>query len=498
VRSPYTALLLIFAASRIAYYLAGVRFDARGINTFFQLLDPELLRHRLLESLFYLHMQPPGFNFLVGVVLKMFPASYGAGLHWLHMLFGAATACLLFHLMRRLGVGTRLALVAAALFMVSPGVVLFENFVLYEYVLAFVLAASAVLLYHFAERRSAVYAVAFLACQFCLVMLRNQFHLVYFAVMFAVVLWFTRKDRRVVAGVGAVFLAVVLALFVKNLVLFGHFVSSTWMGMNMATIATHQLTAQERAIFMARGQLSPATSEDPGAPLSFYRPYIKMPAKTGIPALDEEFKSTGAVNFNHVAFLEVQKLYMKDGLFILQHYPKAYLRSVATAWFAYFLPTGDFPFFTLNRPRIHGLDRFFNVVFFGQFREAPDRKTLRRLYAQGGAFSMVLYTGLFLMIGLPALFVFGIWFLYRGVRTRSLGTPRALLLGFMLFNIAYLTGVANFLSCFENNRYRFQVDGFYVVLAALALAQLWRGLRRRNSARAQDRSLDAFPAPLGD
>jgi len=77
-RSAYTLLLALFVVSRIVYYLLGVRFDARPILNFFQFIDPELLKHRLLESLYYLHVQPPGFNLYTGIVLKLFPDAYPA------------------------------------------------------------------------------------------------------------------------------------------------------------------------------------------------------------------------------------------------------------------------------------------------------------------------------------------------------------------------------------------------------------------------------------
>jgi len=476
LRSPYAFLLLIFIASRVAYHLLGVRFDARGLNWFFQFLDPELLRHNLMQSLFYLHMQPPGYNLFLGIVLKLFPQAYAMAFHAIHLVFGAVIACLLFHLMRCLGIGVRLALTATALFIVSPGVILFENFLLYEYLQVFILLISAVLLFHFFVRRAAASAIGFLVCQFCLVMLRNHFHLVYFVAIFVLLLYFTKHNRKLVAGVGSALLVAVLALYLKNLLLFGQFVSSTWLGMGMPTIATEQLTAQEKE---HSGQLFPVSDLLVGAPLSAYRPYITMPAKTSIPVLDQELKSTGAVNFNHLGFLEVQKIFMKDGKYVLRHYPIAYLRSVTIAWFAYFLPTGDFPFFDLNMPHIRGIERFFDIVFFGQFKDAWDRKALRKMKAQGAGLSLVLHTGIFLMIGLPLLFIFGAWFLYRGVRTRTLGTPQAMLIGFMLFNIAYCTAIANFLSSNENNRYRFPLDGFFVVLAALALNQAWQRFIRK-------------------
>ncbi len=52
--------------------------------------------------------------------------------------------------------------------------------------------------------------------------------------------------------------------------------------------------------------------------------------------------------------------------------------------------------------------------------------------------------------------------------------PRAILIGFLLANIAYVTAIANLLSSFENNRYRFPLDAFYVVMLGIALSS-WLG-----------------------
>jgi len=271
---------------------------------------------------------------------------------------------------------------------------------------------------------------------------------------------------------GALPLLVVLGLYTKNLILFGSFSGSTWLGMNMDTITAHQLTNREARGFVNRGIISPVSLLDLGSPMRLYRPYIQMPRRTGIPVLDECVTSNGATNFNCLAFLQVEHAYTLDGLALLRNYPIVYLRSFQAAWFTYFLPAGDFPFFDLNRPRIRAIDRFWNVAFFGQFEDASDRKELRRLADQGARASLVLHTGIFLLIGLPALWIWGVTYLARGVRRKTLDRPSAILIGFLLFNIAYLTAVANLLSSFENNRYRFPFDGFYVVLLGVALQQL--------------------------
>jgi hypothetical protein len=481
LRSPYTLLLVVFVLSRVLYAVLGVQFDARGVPFFLQFLDPELLRHKLLQSLYYLHMQPPGYNLFLGIVLKLFPDSYAAAFHAIHLAFGAVITCLLFRLMRCLGVGVRLAFMAVALFMVSPGVILYENWILYEYQMAFILTVSAVLLYRYVERRDAASAAGFLACQCWLMLIRNYFHVVYVAVILVLLLYYTRRNRRLVAVVGSLLLAVILGIYLKNLMLFGQFTSSTGLGMNMVAV-TCQLTPGERRSLATQGIISEvSTLSDILAPLSAYRSSIKMPSKTGIPALDQEVKPSGFINLNHPGFIEVGKIYMKDALSVIRQYPRAYVRMIASAWFSYFLPADDMIFFDLNHPRIHGIQRFFDVVFFGQIKQAPDRQVLKDLHAHGDNLSLLWYTGIFLVIGLPGLFIFGVRFLYRGVRRHVLLAPQALLLGFMLFNIAYITMVVNFLSTFENNRYRFPVDGFFLVLAVLALDRIIRKFFRRGA-----------------
>jgi ubiquinone/menaquinone biosynthesis C-methylase UbiE len=475
-RWPYLLLLLVFSASRIVYYGLGVRFDARPLLTFFQIIDPELLRHRLFESLYYLHAQPPGFNLYAGVLLKLFPIHYAIAFHALYLVLGAAICCLLYHLMSACGVRSSIAFALSALFTVSPGVVMFENFFLYEYLVLFLLIAAAAALYHFFQRKSPAYAAAVISCVFLLVLIRSHFQLIFLFAVFACLVYFGKPRRRAVLAVGSLPVLLAFAFYVKNWLLFGTLSGNTWMGMNMDVITSHQLTPREAQDLIHAGIISPVSLIDAGAPISAYASFITPAPKTGIPVLDEQWTSTGVTNFNNIAFLQVDRYYIRDGLAILRHYPRAYLRSIEKAWFSYFLPTGDFPNFDLNRPKIRRIDRFFNVVFFGQWKDASDRKRLGALAESGHSLGLILYTGTFLIIGLPLLWLGGIRYLIVGWRKKTLDGATVGTLVFLLFTIAYLTAVANFLSSFESNRYRFQVDGYFLILFGMALEQGRRGL----------------------
>jgi hypothetical protein len=481
--SSYGLLAGVFVLSRIGYYLLGVRFDARPIQHYFQFIDPYLLTHRLLESMLYLHVQPPGWNLYTGIGLKLFPQSYAAAFHAVHLALGLATCWLIFYLMRALAVHRRIAFALAAWFTISPAVVLFENFMLYEYMVSFLLVAAAAALWRSTVKDSTPRLTLFFLLLLALVLFRNFFHLLYFIAILGALVYFSRHRRRVLLA-AALPLSIILALYAKNWILFGSFSGSTWLGMSMDTISSHQLTSAEVHDLVARRVISPVSLFDVGTALALYQPYIQMPARTGIPVLDDCATSTGAVNFNCLAFREVQRAYIHDGIALLRNYPVVYLRSSEAAWFSYFLPASDFPFFELNRPRIFGIDRFWNALFFGQLKDAGDRKELRRLAAEHGPASLLPHTGIFLMIGLPALWIFGAAYLVRGMRRRTLSRQSAILIAFLLFNIIYLTALVNLLSSFENNRYRFSFDAFYVVLLGLAIDRLIRKFRPHGTATA--------------
>jgi len=330
-RTLYALLAMVFAVSRLVYYLFGVRFDARPVLHYYQFVDPELLQHRLLESLFYLHIQPPGWNLFIGVVLKLFPKAYAAAFHLIYLLLGLGISWSTFYLMRACGVTRWLSFTLTAWFIVSPGVVLFENYLLYEYLVAFLLLVTAVALFRFASDLRIASLAFFFTALLGLVLVRNFFHLFYFCAIAAVLTFLFPLHRRAVLLCASLPLAAILALYAKNWALFGSFSGSTWMGMNMDVITSHQLTSDEARDFVNRGAISPVSVLDLGSPINLYAPYIHTPPRTAIPVLDDCVTSTGATNFNCLAFLQVQRIYTHDALALLRSYPIVYWRSFVTA-----------------------------------------------------------------------------------------------------------------------------------------------------------------------
>ena len=69
-RDPYQWIIFFSAAIvSLIVHFAGPKFDM-GFTSLWQVLDPSLLSHHLLSSLWNLQMQPPLYNLAIGLLLN--------------------------------------------------------------------------------------------------------------------------------------------------------------------------------------------------------------------------------------------------------------------------------------------------------------------------------------------------------------------------------------------------------------------------------------------
>jgi hypothetical protein len=87
-----------------------------------------------------------------------------------------------------------------------------------------------------------------------------------------------------------------------------------------------------------------------------------------------------------------------------------------------------------------------------------------------------------LQLLLPVVLGWAVWRMRSEWRAGSgEGRARAALIAFWLVQIAFVTATGLLLSYGEGERYRYQVEPFTWMLAALAVSALWRRLRRRTT-----------------
>lgn len=216
----------IFTLSRIIFFLLGVRFDIEPLTKGLQFIDPQLLKTRLLESVFYLHSQPPLFNLFVGLILKIFPQYYPAAFQVIYYLMGMALGMTLFMLMRRLNVHIHIATVLTILFIINPAVILYENWLLYTYPAALFFTAAALFLHRYLAEEKALDGFLFFFLLACLGLTISILHMTWFLLFFILIVIYKRRRWKEVLAVGLLPLMILSAVYLKNYYLFGTFTLS--------------------------------------------------------------------------------------------------------------------------------------------------------------------------------------------------------------------------------------------------------------------------------
>ena len=173
--SIYLWVVAVFVSSEVLARYLGIRFAAETLGTLYQYLDPAVLREDLARGLYYLHAQPPLFNFFLGVVAKMFPESYSAVFSALYGAMALGTLLGMAWLMRRFQIPDGVSGAVCLLFALSPGFPVYRYWLFYTLPVAFLLVSSAVALTVYLERASRAALVTFSGLVLA-IMTRAVFH----------------------------------------------------------------------------------------------------------------------------------------------------------------------------------------------------------------------------------------------------------------------------------------------------------------------------------
>lgn len=465
---------VLFIVSRLVYALLGVRFITGDLQAW-QFLDPALLRHDLLRSLFYVHSQPPLFNLFTGVGLQLFGSASSSVFQALFVTLGLVFCLTHFYLMVRLGVSRRVAFVIAAWFSLSPSVVLYENWFFYTFPLAVLLLLAALALLDFVQRQGGRGALLFFGLLAVICLTQSTFHPLLLPLTLAVLMWRLPDLRGRLLRSAALPVAFVLLVAVKNVALFGNFGYSSWLGMSLARVVLVNVPPAERQTLMDEGKVSPLALIEPFDAVERYpAAYHSVRGFEDVPVLSEMRKSTGETNYNHLAFLRISKQYLADSLALIRIEPKAYLKGVARSTFVYTKSTSDYGWLIDNRTRLYAWDELYNRVFYGRVRLQADYGHVRG--AHGEPYDVYLL----LILGLPALLLYGTW-LGLGLgpeRSRPTREQRTTLL-FMCACIAYVGGIGNLLEAGENNRFRFMTDALSFCVLGVLVDRVAQTLSRK-------------------
>jgi hypothetical protein len=487
-RIAYAALAIASCASRILYYLAGVRFDAEPLDFYIQFIDPPLLRHDLWRSLFYLKEQPPAFNLFLGLVLKLFQSHSTAAFHAIYLCLGFVLALSLFALLERMQVSRPIAFVITLVFSLNPITVLYENWLFYEYPLTVLFCVAALFLHRYASSGRAFDGSVFFWCLAIIGGIRSVYHLLWFVLMAVFVGFSFRRWTQRTILVALIPGVLLLSLYVKNFVLFRTVMpgTETFGAANLAKLATKMLPKNTVPDLIAAGKISPSIliANLPEMDVDVIERMVPVPPATGIPILDQQFTAMDGLNWNSLWLSDVAKLYRKDAMTVLRLYPMGYVRSVLQNLDRILMPATDgFPFDARETDNLLLLAKPLNVYILLTTGETSTGTKPGHYTPRYGWMKYFV---------LPGLLGFGLWRLIRAMTGTAekrwpLDKPTCTTLLFIVFQIVYLSAVVVLLSESDQNRYREEVSAFFPVLLGMLVTACWGAFRdsRSSQARAQ-------------
>lgn len=471
-RWDYAALMLAVLASRLVLYALGLRFNL--VLEWMFLADLSDLRDRLLETVYYYHAYPPGMNLLTGVLLKLSSQHVAEMAHALFLACGLLMAGSLLYLGRALGIPRVWALAAAFAFSMLPATLFFENLYLYDYPVPALLTFAGALFHRGLVGRAFGTWLAFFFVLAILGVLRSALHLVWFTAIFCFALLIARDARRHIFLAAAGPASLVLALYTKNLLVFGVFDSQSQSGGNAILITTYHMPRELKARWIAEGKLSPFAGMGFAAPPRDFVPYLGNPKSQRWPQSqlsDLERRSSGEANFNHWFFLEANRQRRNDAIYYLEQRPLEYVATV----FGKSLPQTFSPT-TLWHPSRGTPD-------------SPHHQHRAVLGAYEDAFNRVVHEAFLAPVGfyvLLPLFIARIarrgWRLLRSPAMDERATGA--LWYFCLLQVGYLVPVMALLTWGENARYRYIIEPFIWLIVTGTLVDLTRAARawlRQNS-----------------
>ena len=320
--------------------ITGQRFDAAYLDYGWQLIPWNVLTDDPIRSVWYLHIQPPGWNLVLGLAGWASPLGDRITVQAVMFVFGVAGAVLAARLAGRLGLGRRASTVVAIVATGNPEVLRGAFEPTYELAIGTLLLAAVLLLFRVLEATDARSitrrAVALSVVVTAVVMTRSLYHPVIIGAVLALALWPMRRflDRRSALRLVVATLAVPLVLvggwMAKNQMLFGTPTLSSWFGMNLQRAVIPVLDLDDLEAMHAAGEVSDIAMIGPFGDYDMYADVVE-PCTPGHdhPALAEPDRSTDATspNFNYECYLPIFEQAGRDARAVMLEHPAVWLEG---------------------------------------------------------------------------------------------------------------------------------------------------------------------------
>lgn len=343
---PNLLITGLYAASYTLWYqLLGAGFKGYNLLDFSHYLNPAWLADDMAGSLLYLHAQPPLMNLIIGLIFTFIPEYHEAAFRSLYFIGGLVAWMAIYHALALLSIRPLIRWLALTCLAITPTFYMFATWYGTTH-LEFCL--SSLMLYgmvHFCcvpQKRLRLLTAIFI-CFALLGLIRPQWHLGLFVVLAGGFMTIGRQRLiKPAMLLSLIFILPIGGWYGKNLVMFGFFGGSSWLGANLSQVAVKSSTNELDAMKLA-GLISPDFPGDflminildriPPALLEGEQLHPALGAiKTDNPDFLEYAKRLNAhyayYNMNYIGVIPSARQDLKDSLTIIKARPIAYLETV--------------------------------------------------------------------------------------------------------------------------------------------------------------------------
>lgn len=399
---------LMFLAAISVAFAAGFR-GTRIDSHHYQFLDTVELWNNPLDSLLYLHSQPPLLNVLLAVIIKLrhFFGIFDRTVPTIaFLLAGLVGAILFFMLIRRMTGSAVQAALGVFVLLANPAYHVFGNLFFYPFILQALFLTLFFLIAKYVEEDSMASLCLLILTIAAITNMRSLFHPVWAICLYLLVTGFKKYismgfDKKTIASenaaptepremksrrnaVGLAALLLLLSIWpLKNYLVFGQFTYSSLSGYNLAhylpiepvSTITEPVSTIGQAIVR---DVAGGESEEVKQYLASFRPVFGI---TPPKVLTERRKSDGSLNWNHAAFLLSAKTLKERGIRWRLSNPGEYMKMALVHYFVWTSPSTMHPYTQKTngpkRPHYQGYVRAYNKLLCADMRGFIERLTPR-------------------------------------------------------------------------------------------------------------------------
>jgi len=443
-------IILLFVISRIIIRIIGIEMDYQALYRNWQYLSVDTLRHDLLKGVWYDHTQPPLFNLLLGVILKISGSFAPLAFSLLFKIITLLNTFLLLRLLKENANHRTIPLLFSLIYLLSPATMLFENELFYTSLITLLLLISCNYLLQYQGSGKPGKLLGFFLPLALICLTRSMYHLAWLILPWLFILNRSRKKEyaRKVLLMGLVFITIVSGWYIKNRVIFGSFTTSTWGGMNIARNVFHD------AVITDSGQIA---SIEPFSKISAYTNFLPPEPAAAFKGLNDrdllqEMKNDSFINEKHAGYIAISRQYMQASKQQVRDHPGAYLKNVVQSAIIFFAPATRYP---VNEAQARKM-KYYDLLYSFNLSHLAEGKQERRIALTLSALpKFIIYLLVFFVI-------FRNWIQKKRITLLHL---------FIIYVIGYIFCISSLFEHYENMRFRYEAEPLFLILAAGVLSE---------------------------